>query len=86
MNVKKIINRNTKKHARCEQLNYVTNYYSDVQNLEDILQSPPSDLEEKFGLMTKAGGKTEECWRKGAMIWRRVPYTFGAGDMAPAFL
>jgi hypothetical protein len=26
---------------------------------------------EKFGLMTKAGGKTEECWRKGAMIWRK---------------
>eukprot|EP00984_Skeletonema_dohrnii_P005722 scaffold2021_cov89-Skeletonema_dohrnii-CCMP3373.AAC.1 len=21
--------------------------------------------------MTKAGGKTEECWRKGAMIWRK---------------
>ena len=42
-----------------------------VPNLEDILQSPPSDLEEKFGLMTKAGGKTEECWRKGAMIWRK---------------
>eukprot|EP00984_Skeletonema_dohrnii_P004193 scaffold1472_cov100-Skeletonema_dohrnii-CCMP3373.AAC.1 len=34
-------------------------YDMSVPNLEDILQSPPSDLEEKFGLMTKAGGKSE---------------------------
>ena len=26
IHVRKIINRSTKKHARCEQLNYVTNY------------------------------------------------------------